>query len=703
MTSPATSQVTSQATSQVTQDQNPLLSVDRLPDFPRIAAEHIRPAIDHVLTENRAALAALLADDSVRNAPTWDNLMEVLDDLDDRLSKVWSTASHLNSVKNTPEIRQAYNDCQPLVTTYYSALGQNEDLYRRVQALVERADLLGLDATQRKILDDTMLDFRLAGVSLPPEQKTRFTTIQTRLSHLSNQFGNNVLDATRAWSWHTTDVSKLQGVPELTVEAAREAARRKGMEGYLLTLDFPVYYAVMTYADDADLRAELYRAYATRASAEGDPQWDNQEIIREILALREQMADLLDYPNYAAVSVARKMAKSVAHVNEFLDDLIAHSRPAAQKEFDELVEFASTHYGADQLQAWDVSYYSEKMRQQNYAVSQDELRAWFPLERVRTGLFDIVQSLYDVVIERDTAAVWHEDVEFYNVRRDDEIIARFYFDLFTREGKQGGAWMADCRSRRVVTHDGVAVHQQIPVAYLTCNFAPPSGDTPALLTHNDVTTLFHEFGHGLHHMLTRETHLRCSGITGVAWDAVELPSQLMENWCWDPASLLMISEHYQTGEPLPSELLDKMLAAKNFQSGMRSVRQLEFALFDFQLHQEPVQGDGDFVSEVLQQARERTAVYPVPAFNRFQNGFSHIFAGGYAAGYYSYKWAEVLSADVFSRFADEGVLNPETGKAFLDAILSRGGSADALVLFTEFMGREPDVTALLRQEGLLRH
>lgn len=689
--------------SAVTPEQNPLLSVDRLPDFPAITAAHIRPAIEQVLADNRAALATLLQDATVRDAPTWENLIDVLDDLEDRLGKVWSTASHLNSVKNTVEIRAAYNDCQPLVTAYYSELGQNEALYRSIDTLAGRADELALNPAQRKILDDTLLDFRLAGVSLPPEQKARFTEIQTRLSHLSNQFGNNVLDATRAWTWHTTDASRLAGIPELTVAAAADAAVQKGLEGYLLTLDFPVYFAVMTYADDADLRAEMYRAYATRASSEGDPQWDNQEIVREILLLREQMAELLGYPNYAAVSVARKMARSVEDVNQFLDDLISHSRPAAEREFAELAEFASTHYDVGALNAWDVSYYSEKMRQANFDVSQDELRAWFPLERVRAGLFDIVQTLYDVIIERDTAAVWHDDVEFYSVRRNGEVIARFYFDLFTREGKQGGAWMADCRSRRVLSRNGVAVEKQIPVAYLVCNFAPPSGDTPALLTHNDVTTLFHEFGHGLHHMLTRESYLRCSGITGVAWDAVELPSQLMENWCWDPASLLMISEHYETSQPLPAELLDKMLAARNFQSGMRSVRQLEFALFDFVLHQTPAQQDGDFVTEVLQQARERTAVFPAPAFNRFQNSFSHIFAGGYAAGYYSYKWAEVLSADVFSRFSEEGVLNPETGQDFLDKILSRGGSADALTLFTSFMGREPDVTALLKQDGLVRH
>jgi oligopeptidase A len=686
--------------------RNPLLEFDRLPDFPALRAEHIRPAVEQVLDENRTALQAVLANEKNQTAPDWQSLMDTLDDLDDRLTKVWSTASHLNSVANTPEIREAYNDCQPLITDYYAALGQNEQLYACVQALGARADTLDLDASQRKIIDDTLLDFRLAGVSLPPAEKKRFAEIQTRLSHLGNVFSNNVLDANRAWTRHLTDNSLLGGIPDMTVQAAARAAASKGQEGYLLTLDFPCYYAVMTYADNEGLREEMYRAFATRASdqaltaAPGD--LDNYPVIREILQLRQEMALLLGYDNYAALSVARKMAKSTDQVNAFLDDLIRYSRPAAESEYQALLEFARSEHGIDTLNAWDVGYYSEKLRKQNYDIAQEELRAWFPLDKVRKGLFAIVETLYGVQVEADTSVgVWAPSVAFYNIRRDGEIVARFYFDLFTREGKRGGAWMADCRSRRLITEGGLAVQQQIPVAYLVCNFAPPADDqTPALLTHNDVTTLFHEFGHGLHHMLTRENYLRCSGITGVAWDAVELPSQLMENWCWDPESIGLISAHYQTGEPLPKSLLDKMLAAKNFQSGMRSVRQLEFALFDFALHQAPVDMTHDFVAAMLASTRSKTAVYPVPDYYRFQNSFSHIFAGGYAAGYYSYKWAEVLSADVFSRFEETGVLNPDTGQAFLDKILSRGGGADALTLFTDFMGREPDLAALLRQEGL---
>jgi oligopeptidase A len=685
-------------------DLNPLLQFDRLPDFPAIRAGHIRPAVEKVLAENRAALKQLLSDNTSLTAPDWNNLMNPLDDMDDRLNKVWSTASHLNSVCNTPDIRQAYNDCQPLITEYYAELGQNEKLYACVQALNDRADVLMLDGSQRKILEDSLLDFRLAGVSLPADQKKQYTVLQTQLSQLSNKFGNNVLDATRAWSHNIVDVADLSGVPEMTVAAAADAAQKKNLEGYLLTLDYPVYFAVMTYADNRDLREAMYKAYATRASSFGATEWDNHDVIREILKLRQQMAELLGFENYAALSLARKMAKSVDQVNRFLDDLIFYSRPAAEREFSELSQYAKDHFDLGELQAWDVSYYSEKLRKQNYDLSQEELRPWFPVDKVRQGLFDIVETIYGIQVERDhSAGVWHPDVEFYNIRREGEIIARFYFDLFTREGKRGGAWMADCRTRRQLSIHGQAVMQQIPVAYLVCNYAPPSADAPALLTHNDVTTLFHEFGHGLHHMLTRENYLRSSGISGVAWDAVELPSQLMENWCWDPQSVSMISGHFKSNESLPAHMLEKMLAARNFQSGMRSVRQLEFALFDFTLHQTQVVDDKDFVSGILNATRKKTAVYPVPEYNRFQNSFSHIFAGGYAAGYYSYKWAEVLSADVFSRFEDTGVLNPGTGREFLDKILSRGGGADALTLFVDFMGREPDIAALLKQEGLQAH
>ncbi len=685
-------------------DLNPLLQFDSLPEFHAIRAEHIRPAVVQVLEENRQQLESLLSNTKGDQLPDWSGLIDVLDEMDDRLGKVWSAASHLNAVCNTAEIREAYNSAQPLITQYYAEMGQNEHLYQRVLALESRVDELELDGSQRKILSDSLLDFRLAGVSLPEEQKRDYTRVQTRLSELSNRFGNNVLDATRDWSLNVDDVSELSGIPALSLQAMAEAAGQKGLAGYLLTLDFPCYHAVMTYADNRKLRETVYQAYTTRASSNGRAEWDNHDIIIEILTLRQEMSALLGFRNYAELSVQRKMAKSVDQVNNFLSDLISFSLPAAKREFEELQDYAKNVFDIAELAAWDVSYFSEKLRKQNYDISQEELRAWFPLEQVRRGLFAIIETLYSIKVERNTQAqVWHADVEFYDLVKQGEVIASFYVDLFTREGKRGGAWMASCRTRRMRPIHAGTSRLQIPVAYLVCNFAPPSGDTPALLTHNDVTTLFHEFGHGLHHMLTRENYLQSSGIAGVAWDAVELPSQLMENWCWDTESIGMISAHFETGEKLPLAMLTKMLAARNFQSGMRSVRQLEFAHFDFSLHQTRCSDDIDFVNETLQKTRALTSVYSVPAYNRFQNSFSHIFAGGYAAGYYSYKWAEVLSADVFSRFESVGVLSPEMGSQFLDKILSKGGGAEALQLFTDFMGRAPDISALLKQEGLRAH
>lgn len=678
---------------------NPLLRFDCLPAFDDIEASHVQPAVEHVLEQNRKRLEEILADSRNREQPDWASLMEPLEEMDDRLDKVWSTASHLNAVCNTPEIRAAYQHCQPLVTDYYSELGQNETLYRCVKALQVRADELQLDGSARKVLKDMVLDFELAGVSLSAEKKARFAELQSRLSTLSNEFGNNVLDATMAWSAHITDISELSGLPDLSIEAAATTARNRQLEGYVLTLDFPCYFAVMNNADNASLRERMHRAFVTRASDQDDTggKWDNSPLMREILTCRQEMAQLLGYDNYAEVSVARKMARSVEEVNNFLDDLIRYSRPAAERDFEELKTFAREHCGVETLNAWDVPYYSEKLRKQRFDVSQEELRVYFPVDKVRQGLFTVAERLFGISIEPARTSIWHPMVEFYEIRRGGEVLARFYFDLFTREGKRGGAWMADCRGRRRTADK----EWQIPVAWLVCNFAPPGEKTPALLTHNDVTTLFHEFGHGLHHMLTREHHLRCSGINGVAWDAVELPSQLLENWCWEPEALPLISGHCETGEPLPEALLKKMIAARNFQSGMQSVRQLEFALFDFNLHQRPVEDSPDFIARVLNEARKRTAVVPVPPFNRFENSFSHIFAGGYAAGYYSYKWAEVLSADVFSRFAETGVFNRDTGTVFLDTLLSRGGGAEALELFVNFMGREPEMESLLRQEGLL--
>lgn len=686
------------------EETNPLLHAHTLPPFGSIDASHMQPAIEQVLRENRQLLAALVGDAKNQTAPDWDSLMLPLDDAEDRLDKVWSTVSHLNGVMNTEEVRAAYNVCQPLITEYYSQLGQNQALYNCVQALHTRADELNLNESQRKIISDALLDFRLAGVSLPEAQKQEFMALETRLSKLSNEFSNNVLDATRAWTKLVEDRGLLAGLPESTVNAAAEAAQQKQQTGYLLSLDFPCYFAVMSNADSRALREEMYKAYNARASDQDESggQWDNRAKIDEILSCRAQLASLLSFANYAELSVTRKMAGTANRVIDFLQDMITHSYPAAKTEFNELAVFAQEHHDIATLEAWDITYFSEKLRKQRFDISQEELRVYFPVEKVKQGLFSVAATLYGIEITPNRSAeIWHEAVEFYDIHRNGEHIASFFFDLFTREGKRGGAWMAECRNRREISDR----ERQLPVAYLVCNFAPPTQGVPALLSHNDVTTLFHEFGHGLHHMLTREPYLRSAGIRGVAWDAVELPSQLMENWCWEPAALALISGHYQSGEPLPDDLLAKMLAAKNFQAGMRSMRQLEFALFDFLLHQHaqsalPQQSAGEFVRDTLEKVRQRTTVFAVPDCNRFENSFSHIFAGGYAAGYYSYKWAEVLSADVFSRFVDNGVFNTNTGTEFLDKILSRGGGANALTLFTDFMGREPTPAALLRQEGL---
>lgn len=679
---------------------NPLLIFNELPHFSEINAGHIEPAVSVVLRQNKEQLRQLLQDSRYTIAPTWASLMSPLDDMEDRLSKVWSTVSHLNAVMNTPEIRAAYNKCQPMITEYYTGLGQNRELFEAVRLLADSAEDLGLDQSQRKILRDSLLDFRLAGVDLDDDKKKAFAELETRLSNLANKFSNNVLDATMAWTLQITDRDRLAGVPEATVQAAAETAKSKSLDGYVLTLDFPCYNGVMTNADDRELRQQIYRAFVSRASDQSaaDEQWDNKSLIDEILTCRSALAKLLGYSSYAEVSIARKMAKSVATVNLFLEDLAELAVPAARKEYEELRGFAARMHGIEDLAAWDISYYSEKLRKQNFDISQEELREYFPIPKVKSGLFEIARLIYGVGIRENTQmSKWHDSVTAYDITRDGDVIARFYLDLFTRDGKKSGAWMAECRSRRLLPDGDL----QIPVAYLVCNFGKGSGTKPALLTHNEVTTLFHEFGHGLHHMLTAETHLRSSGINGVAWDAVELPSQLMENWCWDSRAIEMISEHFETGASLPAEVLRRMLAARNFQSGMKTVRQLEFAMFDFQMHQLAGNVDGDQVQKKLTQVRALTSAYTVPPYNRFQNSFSHIFAGGYAAGYYSYKWAEVLSADVFSRFVESGVFNSDTGSEFLDKVLSRGGGADPLALFTHFMGREPSIDALLRQDGLL--
>lgn len=675
---------------------NPLLSEGLLPPFSRLKPEYIEPAIKQVISENQSSLDELLSKEDT--APDWKSVISVLDNLEARLENLWSTVSHLFSVNNSKELREIYDRCLPLVTEYSTSLSQNDVLYRRIKALRERADELTLSDAQIKVLDDYLLEFKLAGITLDADKKQRFKEIEKQLGQLSMRFSNNVLDATHGWTRHFTEAGQLAGLPETALRVAEEAARQKGLEGYLLTLDFPCYQAVTTYADDHNLRREIYTAYVTRASdqGEGSRDLDNARLIDEILELRREKADLLGFESYAELSLVTKMADNPGKVVGFLEELVMRGRSVAEREFSELSEFAAT-LGKDTLEAWDLPYYSEKLRTHLYDISQEELRAYFPAEKVKAGLFQIVDKLFGISIAPNTQyETWHSSVEAYDIFRDGELIARFFLDLYTRDSKRGGAWMHGCRTRRILDDGSL----QLPAAYLICNFSGGKGGKPSLLTHTEVTTLFHEFGHGVHHLLTRENSLRVSGINGVAWDAVELPSQLMENWCWNKESIKLISSHYQTGDPLPEQMLEKMLEAKNFQAGLKMMRQLEFGLFDFELHRGLTNLGPGYVRDTMQAIRDKTSVIATPRFNRFENSFSHIFAGGYAAGYYSYYWAEVLSADVFSKFEAAGVLDEKTGRTYLDKILSRGGAVKALELFKDFMGREPQIDALLAQKGI---
>jgi oligopeptidase A len=675
---------------------NPLLESHELPPFSRIRAEHVRPAVERILGESRAAIAALL---EPGKAYTWDNLVEPLEDLDDRLNRAWSPVSHMNSVVNSDELREAYNACLPLLSEYATEVGQNEDLYRAYRSIAEGPGFASLDTAQRKIIEDALRDFRLSGVDLPPEQKNRYKEIAQELSRLGSRFQDNLLDATHAWSRHVEDESLLSGLPESARSLARQTAAARDKSGWVFTLEFPSYVAVMTYADDRALRREFYTAYTTRASDQGSNagQWDNTGIMEKLLALRHEEAQLLGFRNFAELSLATKMAPSTAEVTGFLTDLAERSLPHARRDLEELREFAARHLGLHSLEVWDLNYASEKLRQHKYELSEEEVRTYFPVPRVVPGLFALVERLYGIrIAEKSGVDVWHPDVKFYEIRdATGELRGAFYLDLYARPKKRGGAWMDECRTRR-----RIGDRVQTPVAYLTCNFSPPAEGEPALLRHDEVLTLFHEFGHGLHHMLTKVDHLGVSGIHGVEWDAVELPSQFMENFCWEPEALALISGHYRTGEPLPQTLLDKMIAARNFQSGMQMVRQLEFALFDFRIHGEYDPALGGRIYAILDEVRKQVAVVIPPAFNRFPHSFSHIFAGGYAAGYYSYKWAEVLSSDAYSLFEEKGIFNPEVGRAFLENILERGGSRKAMELFVAFRGREPEIDALLRHNGI---
>ena len=674
---------------------NPLLERFELPTFSRIKPEHVRPAIEQIIADNRAAVQSRLE----KGGPyTWENLVAPLELMDDRLNRSWSPVSHLNAVMNSEALRDAYNGCLPLLSEYATEFGQNEKLYAAYLELAEAPEFKALDQAQKQIVKNALRDFRLSGVSLPSAKKDRFKELAQELSKLSSQFQDNVLDATQAWQRHIEDVSVLAGIPESARAMAAETARAQGLSGWVFNLEFPSYIAVMTHADNRELRKEFYTAYSTRASDQGPTagRWDNTEIMDRILALRHEEAQMLGFENYAELSLATKMAPSVAAVESFLIDLADRSLPSARSDLETLQAFARNDLAIEDPQSWDLTYASEKLRQAHYELSQEEIRPYFPVPRVLEGLFAVIQRLFGVVVTPVMGVdVWHDDVRYFEIRDTQGVRGSFYLDLYARAKKRGGAWMDECATRHLA--DG---NVQLPVAYLTCNFTPPVGKQPALLRHDEVETLFHEFGHGLQHMLTRVDHLGVSGIHGVEWDAVELPSQFMENFCWNSEALALMSGHFETGEPLPEALLTKMLAARNFQSGMQMLRQVEFALFDIQMHRQYDPAEGGRVYQVLEDVRDRVAVVQPPAFNRFPHSFSHIFAGGYAAGYYSYKWAEVLSSDAYSLFEEQGVFDPKTGRAFLEEILEKGGSAGAMELFVAFRGREPSIEPLLRHSGL---
>ncbi|GHG72560.1 oligopeptidase A [Alishewanella longhuensis] len=681
---------------------NPLLSFIDLPPFSAIQPEHIKPAVEQAIATAQAAVERVVSATEV----SWHSLITELEQDSDRLSKLWSPVSHLNSVANSPELRAAYESCLPLLSDFSTWLGQHEGLYQKYLQLHNSSEFASLSSAQQKVITNALRDFKLSGIGLPAEKKQRYGEIQSRLSDLSSTFSNNTLDATQAWFKHITDAAELAGLPEDAKLAAAEEAQSRELSGWVFTLEFPSYIAVMTYADNQALRQELYSAYCTRASDQGPTagQFDNTAIIAETLALKHELAQLLDFANAAEESLATKMAESPQQVLAFLTDLARRAKPQAERDLLELKQFAKEQYGATELNAWDVTYYAEKLKEARYAVSDEQLRPYFPATKVVPGLFTVLNKLFGIRVKvREGVDVWHPDVQFYDIfAADGTLRGSFYLDLYARSKKRGGAWMDDCRGRRILANGEL----QSPVAYLTCNFNKPVAGKPALFTHDEVITLFHEFGHGLHHMLTQVDAAAVAGINGVAWDAVELPSQFLENWCWTPEALALISGHYETGEPLPEDLLQKVLAAKNFQSALFLIRQLEFALFDMRLHAEyqPETAAsaelGDKVQQLLDEVRTQVSVIVPPRFNRFQHSFSHIFAGGYAAGYYSYLWAEVLSADAFGRFEEEGVFNPATGQDFLHWILERGGSAEPMELFKGFRGREPSNEALLRHMGI---
>ena len=675
---------------------NPLLANSARPDFEAISIADFESALELVVKENRQLVSDLIS----KGEDTWDTLAFPLEEADDRLNKVWSVVSHYNSVLNSGELREIYKRLIGLLTDYNTEMGQNVALFEAYQRLADRADFSSLSQAQRQSIKHILRSFKLSGVALPESEKQAYSELKKKLSRLSNIFSENVLDATQAWTLHIETKDQLPGLPESTLQLLASLAKEHDHEsGYLLTLDAPCYLPVMTYCEDSSIREKMYEAFMTRASEQGPHagKWDNTGTIQEILSARQALAKLLSFDNYAHQSLATKMAESVDEVVTFLEQLADKGREFANQELKALKAFAKQESGSDIFNIWDSAFYSEKLKQKRFDISQEELRPYFPAPTVLNGLFEIVKRLFNIeVVAKPEVSSFHPDACYYSILSEGKEIAGFYLDLYARKNKRGGAWMADCRSRRCLSDGSI----QLPVAFLVCNFTPPVDGKSSLLTHNEVITLFHEFGHGLHHMLTAVDVAGVSGIAGVPWDVVELPSQLLENWCWQEESLGMMSEHFETGEPLPKDMLDKMLAAKCFQSGMMMMRQIEFSLFDFLLHRDFSEKENNDVLALMDYVRNKVSVIKPPEYTRFSHAFSHIFSGGYAAGYYSYKWAEVLAADAFSRFEEEGIFNPQTGLDYKEHILQKGGSLEAVDMFVNFRGRKPSVEPLLRQAGM---
>jgi oligopeptidase A len=671
---------------------NPLLYLAGLPKFNEIKPADVGPALDGLLADGRVLIEALATSAEI---PTWQNFALKLEDLDEKVSRAWSQVGHLNAVMNSPELREAYNDNLAKLTDFYSDLSQDERLYAKYKAIQSSANFAKLNQAQQKIISNEVRDFKLGGAELAPKQKIRFKAISEELSKLASKFEENVLDTTNEFALYVEDLAELAGMPEDVLQTALEAAKKDEKAGYKFTLHFPSYLPALQYADNRPLREKLYRAYATRASEFGKPEFDNTPIITQILKLKLEEAQMLGFNNFAELSLATKMADTPKQVIDFLENLAKKAKPYAEQDRLELEAYAK-QLGINELQAWDVSYVSEKLREDKYAFSDQEVKQYFPEAKVMAGLFKVIETIFGVFVQKTESPTWHENAHFYSItRHDGSLVGQFYLDLYARNNKRGGAWMDEAITRRIV--DGKLT---TPVAYLTCNFSAPVGNKPALFTHDEVITLFHEFGHGLHHMLTEVNDYSVSGIKGVEWDAVELPSQFMENFCWEWDVLRHMTQHVDTGAQIPRELFDKMVAAKNFQAGMQTVRQIEFSLFDITLHSTFDPNGKKTSLDLIEEIRDQVAVVRPPKWNRFPNNFSHIFAGGYAAGYYSYKWAEVLSADAYSLFEEHGGLSAEAGQQFWQEILSRGGSRPAMESFVAFRGREPNIDALLRHNGM---